>query len=149
MTRFWIIVGLVVIASIMSLWYGMSRYAKFDLTDASDVDLAERYRFVCGGHGEAQIDQRRVPTELHSLIPLANKYGRSGRIALEDCAEKMSGSESRQIAAEINAKLPEIQGWIEKFPRTFIADEVEAFRALLELRGLLQPIRVDSDRAVS
>jgi hypothetical protein len=89
MKRFWLTIGIVVTASSVSLWYGLSKYARFDLRDASDGDLADRYRLVCGARGEVRIDPARIPVALQSLIPLAAKYGQGNRVLLEDCAAKM------------------------------------------------------------
>lgn len=56
MARFWTGVITVVILSIVSLWYGLAKYAKFDMTEVSDAELTTRYRLVCGARGEARFD---------------------------------------------------------------------------------------------
>jgi hypothetical protein len=148
MTRFWLTVGAVVVASIAMLIFGMNEHARFDLREASDGDLADRYRLVCGAYRDLQIDAVRIPAELQSLIPLATKYGHGERIMLEDCAMKMDKSQANRIVSEISEKRAHIEQWLSTFPQNFYAEEVVAFRELLKLHGLLRTVTVEPGKSV-
>jgi hypothetical protein len=147
-TRFWIGVTVVVLASIGSLWFGLSRYAQFDLTDAPDYDVADRYRLICGAYADVRIDPSRIPEELKSLIPLAAKYGHGNRVLLEDCVSKLPRDEAERIATEIAENASAIEKWVDRYPVSFNAEEVIAFRTLLEMRSLLRPIRIEPNKPV-
>jgi hypothetical protein len=149
MTRFWVVVGSVVLASIAMLVYGLNRYARFDLREASDGDIANRYRVVCGAYGDLRLDSSRVPVALHNLLPLAAKYGHGNRILLEDCAVKLSPQDAKLIASQIAEKAPQIEAWVSEYRPDFNANEVIAFRELLKLKALLRPISVEPGKVVS
>jgi hypothetical protein len=148
MTRFGIVVASVVIASIATLLYGLNKYARFDMSEASDGDVANRYRLMCGAYGEVRLDASRIPVELHDLLPLAAKYGHGDRILLDDCVVKLSPSEAKHIAIRIAEKTTQIEAWVSKYPRDFSANEVIAFRELLKLRAMLQPISVEPGKPI-
>jgi hypothetical protein len=148
-TRFWVVVGSVVLASIAMFVYGFNKYARFDMSDASDGDIANRYRVVCGAYGDLRLGLSRIPVELHDLVPLAATYGHGNRILLEDCAVKLNSEEATLIAARIAEKTQQIEAWVSKYPQDFNAHEVIAFRELLKLKVLLRPITVEPGKAVS
>jgi hypothetical protein len=132
-----------------SLWYGIAKYARFDMTDANDYELSERYRLVCGAYPDLQFDTSRVPAELHPLLPIAARYGHGVRVMLEDCVAKLSRKDAASIAAQINLHAAAIEAWVSKHPNSFNVTEVTAFRSLLMMRSMMRPIRVDPDKHVS
>jgi hypothetical protein len=148
-TRFWLIVAGIVTLSIASLWYGLAKYARFDMSDADDYELTNRYRVLCGAYPDLQFDVSRVPVELHSLLPIAARYGHGIRVMLEDCVAKLNRKDAASIATQIDQNAAAIQTWLDKHPTSFDANEVSAFRSLLVLRSLLKPIVVDAEKLVS
>jgi hypothetical protein len=146
-SRFTITIGLVVIASIVMLVYGMARYARFSLYDASDDDIAQRYRLVCGAYPDVQIDETKIPVDLVALLPLARRYGHANHILLEDCAAKMDKNEVERAIRLIDAHRDSIHRWVETNQRLELVTEVMAFRQLLLLRNLLRPLMTASDTA--
>jgi hypothetical protein len=145
--RFTWTVGLVLLASLALFIFGMNRYAQFDLSSASSDDIADRYRLVCGAHGELPLDINRIPTELRSLIPYAKQFGHSNSILRKDCATKLSVADARKFAIEFDSKRSEIDSWLQKFPLNFPANEVRAFRELLLFRYEITPAATAIDRA--
>jgi hypothetical protein len=147
MARFAWTIGAVVIASFVLLIYGMNRYARFDVSDAEDADIAERYRFVCGAYGDVRIDQSRIPADLTSLIPYAEQFGHSNAIIRKDCAAKMSVADARKFSSIFDLKKDAVEMWLRQFPADFPADEVRAFRQLLLFHYEIAPAATASDRA--
>ncbi|MGL5005518.1 MAG: hypothetical protein ACRDAM_21545, partial [Casimicrobium sp.] len=121
------------------LVFAFNKYARFDMSEASDGDVAERYRVICGAYGDVRLDSARIPVELHDLLPLAAKYGHGDRILLEDCVVKLDSTEAKRIAAQIAEKTTQIEAWLSKYPPDFNANEVIAFRELLKLKTMLRP----------
>ena len=139
MSRFVFVVGGVIVVAISTLVYGMSKYARFSFDGASDDDVAQRYRLVCGAYPDVSIDQTKVPAELRLLLPFAKKYGHGNRILLEDCVAKMTPSEVVKTIMIIDAHRDDIERWIAKNTRLETASEVSSFRQLLDLRQMLRP----------
>jgi hypothetical protein len=126
----------------------MNRYARFDLSEANDDDIAERYRLVCGAHGNVRIDVNRIPPELASLIPYAKQFGHANAIIRKDCAAKMSVVDAQKFATAFDSKKARIESWLRQFPADFPADEVLAFRQLLLFRYEITPGATTNDRTV-
>jgi hypothetical protein len=148
-TRFWLVTATVVLLCLASLWYGLAKYARFDVSDADDYELSDRYRLICGAYPDLQFDASRIPAELHPLLPIASRYGHGIRVMLEDCVAKLNRKDAASIASQINLHAAAIEAWISKHPSSFNAIEVTAFRSLLLMRSMLMPIRTDPDKQVS
>jgi hypothetical protein len=145
--RFALTVAAVVIVAICCLVYGMYRYARFDMTASSEGDLIDRYRLVCGAYGDIRLDESRIPVELAPLVPYAKRYGHPNAIIRRDCASKMSTPDAKAFALLFDAKKPQIEAWLHRFPTNFLADEVDAFRQLILFRYEIAPASTSSDRA--
>lgn len=68
---------------------------------------------------------------------------------LDDCASKMSAADAEEFLRLVGPNVVEIHRWLDQFPRNFFAEEVDAFRALLELRDRIKPVRADGEKRIS
>ena len=128
----------------MLVW-GIQKHGLFSFADADDGDLAYRYRLVCGAYADLKFDTARIPAELQAIVPIAAKYGHGNPLLLDDCISKLSPDHARELVSQIDAHRQSIEAWVGRFPPTFIAKEVSAFRELLLLRSRLKPASSTSD----
>jgi hypothetical protein len=137
--RFTLTVAFVVIAAVAMLAFGLNKYGQFDVSVATENDIAERYRLVCGAYAVLILDKSKIPEELWALVPLAAKYGHGNSILTRDCISKMSATESGNLVGLVDTHRLAIDRWLLRFPEQFPAAETLAFRELISIRKQLRP----------
>lgn len=107
--------------------YDFVRRARLRRDIAPGSDLQKHFGLYAEHRRILKLDPARVPTSLHHIIPLAEKWGIGDDIIRNDVIDKSSPAVKRELHDALYEPFEGITEWIDSFGGRPLSPEAEAF----------------------
>jgi hypothetical protein len=90
-------------------------------------ELQRKYGLYAENRPLIRLDPARVPAPLRHLVPLAEKWGIGDDFIRNDCIDKASEAEKRELHDAFYEPFEQITQWLESFGQKSMTEEAAAF----------------------
>jgi hypothetical protein len=112
-------------AGLIPVWVRIRRSRLSGIAPASE--LQRKHRLYAENRPVIQLDPEQVPAHFRHLIPLAEKWGIGDDIIRNDCIERASDAEKRELHDAFFEPFEQITEWLGTFEKGSLTEEAEAF----------------------
>ncbi len=118
---------LVVVAVAVVVWY-FNRRSRPEIFEIAPANVfQEEYGLHAENRPEIKLDSSKVPEDLRTLIPFAEKWGIGDDIIRNDFIEKSTDVARQELHDALYEPYERITAWLDSFSDGAMSDEAAAF----------------------